>query len=578
MGLMASKKIVLSLFAALLGLTALANAISLSGSIDSASISCRDGKAFYWVANDDGAERLVSFTAQFQDLNGYFETPFGRAPPNAGAGSYLVFNAPENMRGSEDVLVKASVCTLDGRDCITRTAILRVFVSPCREANYYINGTASLPGSAYVPAYSYSGLQTHGYFDPTYFAAEFTGGDRGCVSLKPGESARVPTSLVNEGAAGSFALRLGGDKNKLNAVISNEYVSLNRNNEQNVFIDVAPSRLQGAGRYWVTAQAYHDNVLVAEKDFCVDVVESYEAELVLPSSVSVRACGETSFDVLIRNKGTQADSYDIALPQYAYASPTTVTLQPGEEKRFSITVDGSLLSGTRTLVVEAKNSASVEPKTFSARTVLETVQCGFGPSPQPSGAGGTAATSVSKEEQEELIKIVVGVSNPGDAPLEDVTAEVTGLPSSWTVSAPSGVTIPANSEKQIVLFVNRKSGEEAANASVLVKSGGKTIAVKELPKIEARDGGLTGFFVAAASQNIWLIAFLILFAFIVVVLLSRTTTEPTAGGGSGYDYVSESIKAAGFHEPKPEPETEAYKERLKALKNEIDRMHGEGVA
>lgn len=512
----------------LLLIAATVSALSVKTSFDSASVYYgREAKVFIWVVSDKPYDLYVSFSAQFQqqypygyDLTGYFEDPHLVAEPLGAKGTYFRITPARNVRGSEYVTITARACNADASVCETASKQLLVILYPVGY-NYYLNSTAH--GPWYVPAKPTgdgsplaSSVMFAEYFYPTNYAVDFLGGFV-CKELAPGDVARLKTTLFNKGVAGSFDMHLIGDRYALNAVMAQERVSLPTNGLQELFVDVAPSRNLGAGRYWVTVQALHNNIVLAEKDLCVDVVDRYEARLVLPKTIRVSNCGVVQVTAKIINKGTRADTYALE-SDVGEVTPSEVTVEAGREQAFKIIIDGTRLElGVTPLVVTANSLQGIDVAPFKAGSLVEVIPC---PPAPPAGE-----VRVNKSESEDLIKLVVMVENPAAEPLKNVSIEVSGLPTRWEVTGEKNVVIPPKTTRPITLFIRRTTDEEAKGVVVTVKSGDEVIAVKEIPKIEAHATGLTGFFTLALSQNLWFIALIILIALLIVVLAGRRKME-----------------------------------------------------
>jgi len=347
------------------------------------------------------------------------------------------------------------------------------------------------------------------YFDPTEYDVDILGATTG-KKIAAGYFARFKISLANRGAAGTFDLKLIGDKDAVNAVLSNNYVSLERGGIQEVYVDIQPSRNAGTGRYWVTVQAIRNFVVLAEKDVYVDVEDKFDAELVLPDSIKTSACGSTTLSAKLKNTGSREDSFILEASEFASLAPAELSIAAGREALFSISIDGSKAGvGMRALVIRAESVNSPERKAFEKTIAVQSSAC-----------ASEENVLINKSEQDALVKLFVDVENPFDTPLEGVTVSISGLPKDWTYSAPSGVSIPANSKKTIEVSITRGSDEAVKNAVIEVRSNGRVVASKEF-SVDARATGLTGFVTLALSQNGWLIALIILIALLVVVLAGR---------------------------------------------------------
>jgi len=276
-----------------IALSGLANASELRASYSSISFGAsRAASVFVYVTNDDYESKTVSFSASSLSGNlelyyDYYDSSLG---PKGSRGATLRVSAAENTRGCDSITVEATVCSADGGGaCETLSRVIRASISPSRESRYYIENPVNYcvdyatrvePRGSRVA----SSLEFTGYFDPTEYDARFVDalGVNSCAKIKPGQFARFPVSLRNVGAATSYEIRLIGDKDVLNAALSNSYVSLQRNEIAEFSVSVAPTHYASAGRYYVEVQAQRNGVTLAEQQLCVDVEQSYGVRLSAP--------------------------------------------------------------------------------------------------------------------------------------------------------------------------------------------------------------------------------------------------------------------------------------------------------
>ncbi|MFA4945959.1 MAG: hypothetical protein WC607_00240 [Candidatus Micrarchaeia archaeon] len=521
----------LSIFAltVLLGACASAYAGGLKSSVDYAVMySDQQASVYYWTTNPLDEEAFISFSADTGELNGVFDSPFGYLESGEAKGVYLTLTSPDCLHGAETVYVTAQLCTASGA-CSTESRRLVVEVTPSDDCTIWVNGSYSpqqyyypspaicgVPGECdeYGAIYDYAYEQTPSlsftrFYEPTEVEAVFYG-DSACLSIASGEWGRAELSLFNTGAAGTFELSLIGDTEEAGAVLGQDYVSLGRNQLQEVFIDFQPSRTRAGGRYWMTLQAIRDGVVATERDVCVDVPDTLEARIVLPAGANVLACGSTEIKGTAANLGTRYDYYSFIVPSYASVTPSKVGVAPGEVAEFSIQIDASKVpSGTAPVFMNVGViNADGAPVALRGEGVvaLHVQPC-------------SEAIEASATQEDDYYKVVARVDNALPGPLENVSVEVINLPEGWSVLAESGFDVPANSQREVTLWV--KPGDGEARGTLVVKSNGVVVGSSELPVMKASSSGLTGYVTYALSQNAWFIAFLVLVALLVIVLSGR---------------------------------------------------------
>ena len=487
--------------------------VSLNTEADYAIIQGTQGELRVWATNNANETRFVSFSAYVGELTAFIDEPFAALQPNAAKETYLRFNAPDCFRGVEDVYLTARSCNADGTSCAERTKTIHVFVTPTADCSYHINGSIGVEAytAPLVRGRPSSTLTYVKYFDPTEYDLRVSGAEK-CIDFYAGDWKRVQMTLLNRGAAGTFDLRLLGDTDKVNAMLGSDYVSLTRNDASDVFIDVQPGRV--SGRYWVTLQVLYGVSVITEKDVCINVVDKYEAALLLPKYMRVPDCSGATIKALVENKGTAEDEYAIMSDSFATPSDETITVQAGDRGTFDVAIDASQLKqGVTTLHV---GIASVETKKMvaEATTDVEVVSC-----------AAASKVNATQTQQADSLRISVAVVNDLDAPLENVSAHITGIPAAWKVQAESGVTIAPNSSRNITVIVTPTTSEEAVAPHLVVTAGDRVVGEQALPPISPKAAGLTGFVVTALSQNMLLIAVLVAIALLVIVLSGRRKTE-----------------------------------------------------
>jgi hypothetical protein len=516
----------------------------------------RTASVFVYATNLDSTAKTVSFSASsngglFELYYDYYDSSLA---PRAARGATLHVTAPPNMRGCDSITVTATVCGANGGACETQSRSIRVDVQPSGESSYYIAGQ-DYCGSYYEPALEpagkrvYSRIEYAGYFDATNYEARFIDRPTACERVRPGEAAVFRASLLNAGAATSFDIRLLGDKDVLNAGISNSFVSLQRSEVAELSVSVSPTHYAAPGRYYVEVQAQRNGVTLASRDVCVEVEHSYGVRLSAPREVDATTCGIASFNAELENTGTGNDVFgiDVSEPDWALVETQSVNARGGQKQIFEVKIDGTrLATGVYRLGIKAVSGQNPEPRKVEDRVfvAVRVAAC------VPKAPLAPAQTSVAKEEKDEVVKLLVNIENPSDEPIDNVSVSLEGLPEKWSYVSESGFVVPAQSNKTLQVLVKRTTDEEAANVLLKIKSGDKVIGVQEIPRIQSRASGITGFFVAAGS-NAWIIALIIIIALAVIVLSGRFSV-----GGQ-------------------EKQDEVYASRLRSLKKQIS---GEGEA
>ncbi|MEM0475391.1 MAG: hypothetical protein QW343_01190 [Candidatus Norongarragalinales archaeon] len=516
----------------------LVNASELRASYSSISLTAsRTASVFVYAKNSDAAVKTIRFYAESASgaLELYFDYYDASLAPFASRGVNLRVSAPANARGCDLVTVTATVCDSSPEGaCETLSKTIRVFVSPSRESNYYVEFPLNYCLNYFEPAARISSnrvashLEFEGYFDATRFDARFIDvfGVSRCKKVKPGEFARFPVSLRNTGAATSFDIRLIGDKDVLNAEVSSSFASLQRNEIAEFSVSVSPTHYAAPGRYHVVVQAQRGGIVLAEKEVCVEVEHEYDVRLSVPSEVEASTCGVSSFEAQVENTGTGRDIFeiDVSEPDWALVATRNVEARAGQKQIFEVKIDGTRLDpGVYHLGIKATSGENfgMRPASDKAFVLVKVTPC------IPEKPLSPAQASVKKEEKDEVAKLLVTIENPSDAPIDNVSVSLEGLPEKWSYVSESGFVVPPHSNKTLTVLVKRTTDEEAKDVMLKIKSGDKVVGVQTIPKIESRASGLTGFFVAAGA-NAWIIALIIAIALAVVVLSGRLKTSEEA--------------------------------------------------
>ncbi len=534
-----------------------AGASTLSVSYSSLSLyASRTAAVYVYVSNPTANSQIVSFSATSAsgNLAASFDYYDSVVSPRGSRGATLRVTAPEIMRGCDTVTVTATVCDASGdAACETLSRDIRVSVRPSVESSYYIDSPIDYCANYYTPDTTPSGqfvrsrLELVGYFDPTAYEARFVDayGASECKTIRPDEYARFPVSLRNIGAAASYNIRLMGDKDVLNAGVSSDYVSLERNEIAELVVRVAPTHSASGGRYYTVVQAQRNGVVVAEKEVCVEIEHSYGVRLAAPSVVEASTCGVNGFDVELENTGTGKDIYalDVSDPDWALVATRNIEARAGEKQSFEVKIDGTRLQpGVYQLGLKATSGENVYSREVSDKAYVEVRVASCAPKTPLA----PAQTSVTKVAQDETVKLLVNIENPSGEPIDNLSVALEGLPENWTYATESGFVIPPQSNRTMTVLVKRTTDEEASGVVLKIKSGDKVVGVQNISKIESRASGLTGFFVAASS-NTWIIALIIVVALAVVVLSGRLRT-----GGD-------------------DEQNDVYVNRLRSLKKQVDK-------
>ena len=405
---------------------AFASSLSLYADADQARIQGTEARVFVWLTNTDGVAKTVAFSASDGELNGFFEDSGFILPASGSKGTWLHLRAPDCFRGAETVRVYADVCS-SPTSCTTLQKTVLIIANPSGACNSYVGSFVSPYGVGQPMAYGdgsvvYSTLTYASDFQPTDYSVDVLGSDR-CVPLKPGEQATVPLTVVNNGAASTFEVRVLSEGHDLSLLISPQSLSLSRGEAFDLRASIIPQSGHAPGRRYASVQVMRHGVVLFEKSVCVDVREQFEAEVKLPSSASGMQCEPIELDGVVKNTGNVGDSFEVTGPANAIVMPNGFMVDAGESRAFKIILpENSLRAGQSEVLVTAKSSA--RDIVGSARLLVNAQSCA------PAVLPGDAVKPI-QSQGDNGVKLTVGVTNGFDVPLTNVTARVEGIPPSW---------------------------------------------------------------------------------------------------------------------------------------------------
>lgn len=536
------------------------NAIELKTSDDSIYIQSTEGKVFVYVKNTATEDKMLFLSVDGHSLSTAIEPYQKLIRAKSTGGSEIRVYAPDCFRGSDAIQIYAQLCS--DSNCETATKKVIVYVEPAKFCANYIEGYApkvqfvsgtSCHGSDCYNIYSIeprqSRLVTTNDFDGTSYDLRITGGDS-CVIVNRGEMGRVKLTLSNRGAAGNFDLRAvsGSDAQ---GFVSKDYVSLSRQDSQEVFIDIKPELDTPSGRVYVTMQALHLDELISEKDVCVDLLDEFGTSVIAPELVEARTSRAINLQVEVRNDGTTLQHYSLGafndeIQNEITVIPSKFALAAGAAKMVTVEVDATKVSPGTYQIEYSINSEDNDEIAQTTLKVKEDV-------PIPSDS--QISIETEREEKDNAVTVFATIRNDDDTSLTGLSVEVLGIPSSWKVVAPDGFSIPANGKKDITVEITMNSGDEATPTLVLIKNGNE-IASQKLPKVSGKAGGFTSLF-ALNSQNI-IIGLVILVAAYLLFTVGRRDPEMSHdmssikhevehASGGGHDGGIEGHGASGSH-------------------------------
>ncbi|NUN11143.1 hypothetical protein HUU53_00680 [Candidatus Micrarchaeota archaeon] len=497
---------------ALLLLLPLLSAVSLETSDNSITISGTEARVFAWISTKgfDSA----SFHADLGPLNGFFEDSFVDLTKTRG--TYLHLTAPDCAEGSYDLLLTARACT--NNECIPVSKTIRVYVLARKSCSYkydlgqaydYFEGPHQYGHGSTI----YSTVQKHSYYDPTDYQVRITG-PTSCLQVKADSYAKIKANVYNQGASTSIDLRLVGNEEELNAIPSQNHLSLSKNEVDSVYINVNPSRVRD-GRYFLTLQATVGGVVVGDQSFCFDVENDRQANLDVPLTVKGNVCEPIVFYGTIQNTGTGQDSFTIEAPSFVSVNPHRISLGPSEFSQIQFLVNpGELPIGSSTMQI--KLIEDFEGKTSAGNIQFQITSCTNKPSTETS----VTTSNVSQD----LYKYTAVINNDGLSDLQNVRMRLEGVPNSWEQKSDL-ITIPGQTSQIVSLLLTRNS-DEAAEPVLIIEADGRTIETIPVDKIPARGSGITGLF-TALGQNSFFIGILIIIAVVIIMVLfgRRKTIE-----------------------------------------------------
>ena len=480
------KKILITVGAILL-LSAFLSAFEFQPSQDSITISCNTGKAFFFVKNNDEAEKeKVAFSANLGQLTGHFEPATADLEAKSATSTFLYLNAPDDLQGIQDVTVTAQACTKT--KCTTKQIIQKVFLNACKNPARFLQPTNDNlvlePKSIYF---------TH-YDNPTDYSAILRG-PRTCTQATVNQPTRIKATLTNTGPAATFDLQLAGETDLAKAELSRSYVNLQRNEEKDFYVYLKPVQ---SGSFYVTIRALQNQGTVVEQEVCINSQDDYSSTITMPTVVEARNCEDLYVNGSIKNTGTNADFYDIRTSN-GLPSEEQILVNKGEEKKFFVWLQNPA-EGQTTLETSVTSKSGLQAK---ALTKITSTSC---------------TIPVTVTQPQEPATLLANVENTLDTPLENVTLELTGIPSNWTYQAETAASIPPRSNKTMAIKLVQTTNEEAANPQLVIKSNGKQIATQKLSPIKPT----SGLFTANASQTAILLGILL----VVVALAVWANKNP----------------------------------------------------
>ncbi len=499
------------------------SAIDLRTSEDSISIHSTEGQFFVYVKNTANEQKDLLISADGHKLSAFVEPYQYSVSPGSTGGAYIRVTAPDCFRGSEAVTVYAQLCSY--AVCETASERVVVYVEPARQCSNYDEGFA--PRVQFISGTSCgstgcfnirslepkrSSLVSTASFDTTSYNLRVTGGDT-CTQVKRGEVGRIGLTLYNRGAAGNFDLRVVSDS-QLFSFPSKDFVSLQRNEQEEVFVDLKPVQPVLTGRYFGTFQALHLDELISEKDICIDLVDEFSTTFSAPSKATARTSRPIRLQLEIGNQGTTAQHYSVSvsnpgLNTEIYVDPQEFMLNPGAKKLVDVVIDTSEVpEGDYRL-----HYLVLSEETEQTGETLLSVEKDF-VAPKAGGVDVQAAQS----QKDNVLTVTTHIVNEENTGLNDLEIEVQGLPENWKVSEIKSFSIGANSRETIQFEITANSDEDAF-PTVLVLQNGKVIASDQLPKISGRLGGFTGLF-TLNTQNM-ILGLVILAAILIFFVFGR---------------------------------------------------------
>lgn len=321
-------------------------------------------------------------------------------------------------------------------------------------------------------------------FDPTQYAVRIKA-PASCTPLNVGQKSYVTLSLINEGAAGTFDL----DADKEFAFLDHGTVFLDRRESKDVTLKYIP---QKSGKFNVPVRVLRENQAIGSAEVCFEVGGTYQATLNVPVLVDAKSCERTTFDVTLKNTGTEFDRYDV---QAEHSNSAQAFLEPGQSAKITLTLETSQLRDNENAIQVFAKSPRVE---VLASTLVNVRPCGPLIVSQP----------LTAQIGDTLVYTVL-VKNDKDTPIRNATLYATGIPAAWIVT-PESKFIGPHSEANVSVTVLRNT-DEAATPVVSVIADGQKISEHAFPAVEQRNAGsLTGRIISGAVENIAILAAVLL--------------------------------------------------------------------
>ncbi len=531
--------------------SSLATAIDLQASGSTIEITpCSAGKLSLWLTGAVPG-KTVFFSANQNELSIVFDSPTAIAGPNGAAGTAAWISSPACFEGTRLVYFTASACDADGRNCDAKSLAVHVAVRPCAGQKCSSTTLVNQPREAFVPARdcgsgncadALSRIEFTQYFSPTAKAISI---DRysspycppkpanSCSfdTLAPGAAYVVSFKATNQGAPGTFAIALSPSDDALAASPSTTSIDLSRGEERIVSFVIRASPQASAGLHEISLKAFSDGIVLAEKKWLVEVRSPEEAVLTLPAvpgqGIQVPACklpAVLSIPAELENRGSAAADFLVqATLNGQLLFSRNIRIEPGLVASFPVQIDsGRLASGENDVVITASSGGlfgSGVARIFVTKcAAVEVVPV----SPQQNAVA-----------ENGIITITATVFNNGLAPLNNVSAFVSGLPANWSYIAQTISVIPPGSEANLTIKIFTASNERVDGAQLVITSNGVEVARVTLPTLNGSPSGATGFFAGALSSPLLLFILILALAAAFFYYAHTKTSGPAGAGSSG---------------------------------------------
>lgn len=296
----------------------------------------------------------------------------------------------------------------------------------------------------------------------------------------------------------------------------------NYNDSGTVFVRVNAVANDACDKYREAAISREAYPYVARRDQSTVAYGSYfdpsEYNLDIKVPELKYAVGKASkADIVFMNRGA-AGTFDVRLVGDAASIgaaiyPKGITLQGSEIAEVALYAAPKQTGETRLVMQVLKDGAIIAERDLYIEATSPRLE-----------APKTSVSETNGIVNQGVVKVVAKVKNPYNVAISNITAEVTGLPAGWSASVTVPSEIPANGEANVTAEVKGNAGEEARNATLVVKSNGQVIAEQKLPVLTIQPGMLTGFFTLGIGRNmLWIIV-------IVAVAAAAAYAYSKAGG------------------------------------------------